>query len=242
MSIKNERSLYFFLDTPPLSPVFIHQDHRLTGHVCDTKHTKAKGAPMDFAISEKMKIIIQMIDEFVEKELIPLEPEFLTRPTHELLPRLREKQKLVKQMELWAPCHPQKYGGMGLNLMEHAPGVPKPWAEAPWVTISSGARPRDVGNIEILDLFATPSQKERYLLPLVQGEIRSCFSMTEVNLAGSNPLLMDTTAVPDGDDYVINGQKWYTTAADGAAFAIVMAKTNPESRSLPPGQHDTGAL
>ncbi len=183
---------------------------------------------MDFAISEKMQIIIKMIDEFVEKELIPLEPEFSTRPTNELLPRLREKQELVKQMELWAPCHPQKYGGMGLNLMEHAL-VSEALGRSPLGHFIFWCQAPDVGNIEILDLFATPSQKERYLLPLVQGKIRSCFSMTEVNLAGSNPLLMDTTAVPDGDDYVINGQKWYTTAADGAAFAIVMAKTNPEA-------------
>ena len=65
--------------------------------------------------------------------------------------------------------------------------------------------------------------------PLVEGEIRSCFSMTEVDMPGSNPVMLDTTAVKDGDDYVINGQKWYTSSADGAAFAIVMAVTNPEA-------------
>ncbi len=183
---------------------------------------------MDFAISEKMQIIIKMIDEFVEKELIPLEPEFLTRPTSELLPRLREKQKLVKQMELWAPCHPKRYGGMGLNLMEHAL-VSEALGRSPLGHFVFWCQAPDVGNIEILDLFATASQKERYLMPLIRGDIRSCFSMTEVTQAGSNPLLMDTTAVIDGDDYVINGQKWYTTAADGATFAIVMAKTNPEA-------------
>ncbi|GAB6146714.1 acyl-CoA dehydrogenase family protein [Desulfocicer niacini] len=183
---------------------------------------------MDFAVSEKMQIIIKMIDEFVEKELIPLEPDFLTRPTSELLPRLREKQKLVKQMELWAPCHPKKYGGMGLNLMEHAL-VSEALGRSPLGHFVFWCQAPDVGNIEILDMFATPSQKERYLMPLIQGDIRSCFSMTEVTQAGSNPLLMDTTAVIEGDDYVINGQKWYTTAADGASFAIVMAKTNPKA-------------
>ena len=92
------------------------------------------------------------------------------------------------------------------------------WCQAP-----------DVGNIEILDMFGTEKQKEKYLRPLIAGDIRSCFSMTEVSLAGSNPLMMDTTAVKDGDHYVINGQKWYTSSADGASFAIVMAKTNPEA-------------
>ncbi|MGD8945332.1 MAG: acyl-CoA dehydrogenase family protein, partial [Desulfobacterales bacterium] len=87
----------------------------------------------------------------------------------------------------------------------------------------------DAGNIEILHQFGTEEQKASYLKPLVEGKIRSCFSMTEVELPGSNPVMMDTTAVKDGDDYVINGQKWYTTAADGAAFAIVMAVTNPDA-------------
>ena len=75
---------------------------------------------MDFTVSEKMKTILGMIDEFVDKELIPLEPEFLTKPARSLLPVFEEKRKMVKQMELWAPNHPKEYGGMELNLMEHA--------------------------------------------------------------------------------------------------------------------------
>jgi acyl-CoA dehydrogenase len=78
-------------------------------------------------------------------------------------------------------------------------------------------------------MFGSDEQKEEYLRPLVEGKIRSCFSMTEVDRAGSNPVIMDTTAVKDGDDYVINGQKWYSSSADGAKFAIVMAVSNPEA-------------
>ena len=74
---------------------------------------------MDFSISEKMQTILGMIKEFVEKELIPLEPEFLTKDTRSLLPVIAEKQKMVKQMELWAPNHPKEFGGMGLNLVDH---------------------------------------------------------------------------------------------------------------------------
>lgn len=183
---------------------------------------------MEFTVSEKMQTIIGMIDEFVEKELIPLEPEFLSRPAAEWLPRLREKQQIVRAMELWAPNHPREYGGMGLPLTEHAL-VSEALGRSPLGHYVFGCQAPDAGNIEILHMFGTPAQKETYLRPLVAGEIRSCFSMTEVELAGSNPLLMDTTAEKDGDDYVINGQKWYTTAADGAKFAIVMAKTNPEA-------------
>ncbi len=75
---------------------------------------------MDFSISEKMQTILGMIDEFVEKELFPLEPEFLTTPSRNLIPTIEAKRKLVKKMELWAPNHPREYGGMGLNLVEHA--------------------------------------------------------------------------------------------------------------------------
>ncbi|MBW2544898.1 MAG: acyl-CoA dehydrogenase family protein [Deltaproteobacteria bacterium] len=183
---------------------------------------------MDFNVPEKIKIITGMMDEFVEKEIIPLEPEFLTRTFREMLPVLEDKRKMVKQMELWAPNHPKEYGGMGLNLVEHA-FVSESLGRSPLGHYIFGCHAPDAGNIEILHLHGTDEQKEEYLRPLVDGRIRSCFSMTEVELAGSNPVMMDTTAVKDGDDYVINGQKWYSTAADGARFSIVMAVTNPDA-------------
>ncbi len=183
---------------------------------------------MDFDVSEKMKTILGMIDEFVDKELIPLEPEFLTKPARSLHAVFEEKRRMVKQMELWAPNHPQEYGGMGLNLMEHAL-VSESLGRSPLGHYIFGCQAPDAGNIEILDQFGNDEQKEKYLRPLVDGKIRSCFSMTEVELPGSNPVMMDTTAVKEGDDYLINGQKWYTSSADGSEFAIVMAVTNPEA-------------
>ena len=183
---------------------------------------------MDFTVSEKMKTILGMIDEFVDKELIPLEPEFLTTPSTGLRSVFEEKRKMVRQMELWAPNHPKEYGGMELNLMEHAL-VSESLGRSPLGHYIFGCQAPDAGNIEILHQFGSEAQKEKYLGPLVDGKIRSCFSMTEVELPGSNPVMMDTTAVKDGDDYVINGQKWYTSSADGAEFAIVMAVTNPEA-------------
>ncbi len=183
---------------------------------------------MDFTISEKMQVILEMVNEFVDRELIPLEPAFLSRPLSEIAPVIAEKQKKVKQMELWGPCYPKDLGGMGLSLMEHAL-VSEALGRTPLGHYVFWCQSPDVGNIELLEMFANEEQKKTYLHPLVKGDIRSCFSMTEVNLAGSNPVMMDTTAVKDGNDYVINGQKWYTTSADGANFAIVMAKTNPEA-------------
>jgi alkylation response protein AidB-like acyl-CoA dehydrogenase len=96
-----------------------------------------------------------------------------------------------------------------------------------------GTQAPDAGNIEILHNWGSDEQKEMWLRPLVEGTIRSCFSMTEPETAGSNPTLLATRAVTDGDDYVIDGQKWFTSSADGAAVAIVMAVTDPDA---PPHQ------
>ncbi|MFA6346472.1 MAG: acyl-CoA dehydrogenase family protein, partial [Syntrophales bacterium] len=183
---------------------------------------------MDFTVSEKMQAVVGMMNEFVGRELIPLEPEFLTKSFRQMEPVMEGKRQMVRQMELWAPNHPPEYGGMGLNLMDHAL-VSEALGRTPIGHYTFNCHAPDAGNIEILHKYGTDAQKERWLRPLIEGKIRSCFSMTEVELAGSNPVMMDTTAVKDGQDYVINGQKWYTTGADGAAFAIVMAVTNPEA-------------
>jgi len=183
---------------------------------------------MEFAVSDKMQTILELINEFVEKELVPLEQDFIHRPWEELEPVLAEKREMVKQMELWAPLHPHEYGGMGLDLVEYGL-VCEALARTPVGVYVFGCQAPDAGNIEILIKYGTPEQKERFLDPLVAGQTRSCFSMTEPDLPGSNPVLMDTTAVADGDDYVINGHKWFTSSADGASFAIVMAVTNPEA-------------
>ena len=181
---------------------------------------------MDFSVSEKMQAILTMIREFVDKELIPLEHEFVKKEFRDMLGVLKEKRQMVKQMELWAPNHPKEYGGMGLDLMEHAL-VSEELGRTPLGHFVFNCQAPDAGNIEILHKYGTDEQKEEYLRPLIDGKIRSCFSMTEVELPGSNPVMMDTTAVKDGSDYIINGQKWYTSSADGAKFAIVMAVTNP---------------
>ena len=183
---------------------------------------------MDFAISDKMKTILEMVDEFVEKELIPLEPELAGAGFKEMLPKIREKQKKVRQMELWAPNFPKDCGGLGLSLVEHGL-LSEALGRTPLGHFVFWCQAPDAGNVEILHLHGTEEQREKYLKPLVAGDIRSCFSMTEVDMPGSNPVLLETTAVKDGNDYVINGHKWYTSSADGADFAIVMAVTNPEA-------------
>ncbi len=183
---------------------------------------------MDFGISDKMKTILKMIDEFVDRELIPLEHEYLTAEFRDMVPALAEKRRMVKQMELWGPNIPKDLGGMGLTLVEHGL-VSESLGRSPLGHYVFGCQAPDAGNIEILHLHGTKEQKEQYLKPLAAGDIRSCFSMTEVDMPGSNPVMMETTAVKDGGDYVINGHKWYTSSADGSKFAIVMAVTNPDA-------------
>jgi len=183
---------------------------------------------VDFQVSEEMSVRLAMIDEFMAREVIPLEGELLHGDPDELAEAVAAAQAKVKQMGLWAPNHPVEFGGLGLSMVDH--GL---FAEAvgrsPLGMSVFGTQAPDAGNIEILHKYGTPEQKDRWLRPLVDGEIRSCFSMTEPETAGSNPVLLETTAVVDGDDYVINGQKWFTSSADGAAFAIVMAVTDPDA-------------
>ncbi len=185
---------------------------------------------MAFEVSDKLQTILDMMNDFVDKELIPLEQEFYNKEFTELEPIIEKKRDMVRQMELWAPVHPVEHGGMGLPLMDTAM-IYEALGRSPIGLYVFGCQAPDAGNAEILHKFGTQEQKDKYLQPLIEGKIRSCFSMTEVEVAGSNPTWLLTKAVKDGDDYVINGQKWYTSSADGSSFAIVMAETNPEAES-----------
>ncbi len=181
---------------------------------------------MDFAVSEQTQATLQLMQQFLDREVLPLERSFLAQGYPAVEAALEACRRKVKQMGLSAPVQPREYGGMGLPLTDFAL-VSEVLGQSPLGHYVFGCQAPDAGNIELLHAYGSPEQKERWLGPLVRGEIRSCFSMTEVELPGSNPVMMDTTAVKEGGDYVINGQKWYTTAADGAAFAIVMAVTDP---------------
>jgi acyl-CoA dehydrogenase len=187
---------------------------------------------MDFDISEKMQTILEMVRSFMDTEVIPLEGEMLFGDPETLDKAVDHAQERVRQMGLWASNHPVEFGGLGLSMVEHGL-LSEALGRSPLGHLVFGVQAPDAGNVEILHKYATESQRERYLRPLVEGKIRSCFSMTEPEMPGSNPVMMGTTAVKDGDDYVINGQKWFTSSADGADFAIVMAVTDP---SAPPYQ------
>ncbi|MCA9950864.1 MAG: acyl-CoA dehydrogenase family protein [Anaerolineales bacterium] len=180
---------------------------------------------MSFTKSPELEMILRTMREFVYTEIVPLERPFLNHDYDTLMPLIAEKRQKAKDLGLWLPQIPADEGGMGLSLVEHG-YVSELLGQTLLGHIIFNCQAPDAGNMEILIEYGTLAQKQQFLQPLLAGEIRSCFSMTEPENPGSNPTWMSTTAVLDGGDYVINGHKWFTTAADGAAFAIVMAVTD----------------
>lgn len=185
---------------------------------------------MDFNRPTHLEPIIARVRAFVEEELIPLEPQFLNGEFRDLLPTLAEKRRQVQAAGLWTPWLAQEWGGLGLKLADYA-HISEELGRTPLGHYVFNCQAPDVGNMEVLLMFGTPEQQQTWLAPLASGSMRSCFCMTEPENPGSNPVLMDTSAVTEGDEYVINGHKWFSTAAEGAKIAIVMAITNPDAES-----------
>lgn len=171
---------------------------------------------------------LDAITTFIQTRLYPLEPILLQRGFDAVAPQLDALRQEVKAMGLWAPHLPPDFGGMGLTLVDFA-RVSEALGRSPLGHYTFNCAAPDIGNMELLHAHGTAEQQERWLRPLAAGEIRSCFAMTEPEHAGSNPVWMSTTARREGDEYVIDGHKWFTTAAEGAAFTIVMAVTNPDA-------------
>lgn len=178
----------------------------------------------------EMTAVLARVRAFVDAELVPLEPRFLNGRFRDLLPVLAEKRRRVQEMGLWLPQIVDEHGGMGLSLVDFG-RLSAVLGRTPLGHYVFNCQAPDAGNMEILIRHGTNEQKDRWLAPLLRGEIRSCFSMTEPDNAGSNPLNMGTTAVREGDSYMIDGHKWFTSSADGAAFAIVMAVTDAHAES-----------
>jgi acyl-CoA dehydrogenase len=183
---------------------------------------------MDFDPPAAVRPLLEKVERFVTETVIPVEHEVFERGFHAAAPVLAELRAKCKAAGLWAPQLPKELGGLGLNLVEHGL-VSEKLGRSPLGHYAFGAQAPDAGNMEILHKYGTPAQQARWLEPLARGEIRSCFSMTEPENPGSNPTMLSCTARRDGDHYVIDGHKWFTSSADGAAFAIVMAVTDPNA-------------
>lgn len=178
--------------------------------------------------TDKLKELYPKVKAFLEKEIYPVELQLVHGPWAESKKVLDEKRATAKLLGIWAPYLSEDEGGLGLSMTEFGQ-ISELLGTSPVGHYALNCQAPDIGNIELMHQFASAELKAKYLQPLIKGDIRSCFSMTEPEFAGSNPVNMATTAVLEGDEYVINGHKWFTTAADGAAFAIVMAVSNPEA-------------
>ncbi|MBK7586483.1 MAG: acyl-CoA dehydrogenase family protein [Myxococcales bacterium] len=182
----------------------------------------------EFEINPEMVDLLARVRDFMEREVHPLEKLMLGRAFSDATSELEAVRERVRAAGLFAPQVPREYGGLGLGFRQHGL-VSEVLGRSPLGHYVFNCQAPDAGNMEILHLFGTPEQKQRFLRPLTAGEIRSCFSMTEPERAGSNPTWLETRAVRDGDSYVIDGHKWFTSSADGAAFAVVMAVTNADA-------------
>ena len=175
--------------------------------------------------------LVSRYQAFLKEFIYPIEKDIIYGSFKSHLPKLRELRALAKSKGLFTPHLSVDEGGLGLSLPEFA-RISEVLGTSPLGHYIFNCNAPDIGNMELMHAFASPFLKETFLKPLQRGEIRSCFSMTEPEHAGSNPIHMSTQAVLEGDEYVINGHKWFTTAADGAQFTIVMAITNPEAENV----------
>jgi len=188
---------------------------------------------MDFTLSPRVEALRRRIVEFMERHVYPVEAQALEEarlvrqgvPYPPTLVALRAK---AKAEGLWNLFLPDAEHGAGLTNWEYGILCEEMGRSLLAPAVFNCAAP-DTGNIEILHEFGTPEQKERWLAPLLEGTIRSCFSMTEPEVAGSDPTLLRTRAVKDGGSWVIDGHKWFTSGAVGASVAIVMAVTDPDA-------------
>ena len=179
---------------------------------------------MNFDLNPELKALQQRTREFIAQEIIPLENDGRCTPhgpteqlRHELIARAKAAGLLSSHM-------PVELGGLGLDHRSKAI-VFEEAGYSPLGPVAMNIAAPDEGNMHLMDVIATPAQRERWLVPLARGDIRSCFCMTEPDPgAGSDPSMLATTATLDGDHYRIDGVKWFITGADGASFAIIMAK------------------
>jgi len=187
---------------------------------------------LDFDVTPELRDLQQRIRAFIADEVIPLERDPRCTghgPTEALR---RELIGRARAAGLLSPHVAREYGGMALSHVGRAIAFEEA-GYSPLGPVALNVFAPDEGNMHLLEAIASPAHKERWLKPLAAGELRSCFCMTEpAPGAGSDPSMLATTARRDGDDYVIDGGKWFITGADGAAFAIVMAKADDAGATM----------
>lgn len=187
--------------------------------------TSAKGSAV---AADMFAALLTSARRFVLDEVVPLEHELMSIAWERALPVLETLRARAKALGLWAPYLPAVYGGLDMPLDQYA-RFSEVLGWTPFGHYVCNCQAPDVGNMELLLQFGSNAQRSQFLDPLTRGDVRSCFAMTEPEHAGSNPVVMSTRAVRDGDEWVITGHKWFTSSADGASFVIVMAVTDPDA-------------
>lgn len=190
---------------------------------------------MNFDYDSTTTGLMERVQAFLDDEIYPAEPvleqQLRDDPTRwSFQPIVRELQASARERGLWNLFHPGE-GGAGLTNLQYAPLAELSGRSLKLAPIAMNCAAPDTGNMAVLDQFGTDDQKRRWLDPLLDGSIRSAFCMTEPDVASSDATNIQTSITRDGDDYVINGRKWWTTGAmsPDASIFIVMGKTDPEA-------------
>jgi acyl-CoA dehydrogenase len=184
---------------------------------------------IDFSFPPEIEQVRQRVRDFCDQIVRPAEKEI---GAHEgdrklLVEQVIKMRRAAQEWGLWLPHMPEEWGGMGLGHVAMA-AVSAEAAKTGFGPFALNAQAPDEGNMHTLLHWATPEQKEKYLRPLCEGRARSCFAMTEPEVAGSDPTLIQTRATLEGDHWVVNGHKWFISGARGAQFAILIARTEED--------------
>jgi acyl-CoA dehydrogenase len=182
----------------------------------------------DYTLTPEIRKIRSDVRQFMDEHVYPNEHIVEEGDPEEAESLIKDLQARTKKMGYWAPHLPKEAGGMGIGFMPYV-YMNEILGRSVLAPRAFGSQAPDSGNAEILWQFGTDEQKAKWLKPLVDGEIRSCFSMTEPAVSGADPTGLQTRAARDGDDWVINGHKWFTSGAIGAQFAIVMCVSDPDA-------------
>ena len=190
---------------------------------------------MDFEHSKKVTDLVVRLEDFMDKHVYPVEKEYeeYFKTTDNLWkspPLMTELKEKAKQAELWNLFLPESERGAGLTNLEYAP-LAEVMGRVTWCSEVFNCTAPDTGNMEVIDRYGSEEQKEQWLEPLLRGEIRSCFSMTEPEVASSDATNIESPIVLDGNEYVINGRKWWSSGAMNEACKIIifMGKTDPDN-------------
>lgn len=189
---------------------------------------------MNFEYSDKVKYLQKKLSGFMDEHIYPNEEKFYEQLNSgdrwKVIPIIEELKPKAKAEGLWNLFLPESELGAGLTNLEYAP-LCEIMGRVPWASEVFNCSAPDTGNMEVLVRYGTAEQKEAWLKPLLEGEIRSCFAMTEPEVASSDATNIQASIVRKGDEYVINGRKWWTSGAGDprCKIAIFMGKTDPSA-------------